>query len=381
MSQHFKCLSKNKKFTFSLDAMCCPFSDKYYNDFIVEYDYGKVKINKNASTICKQFKDLLPNQDFKISFGEKETPLIRLSNLQKKYGFEELYLKDESYNPTQSFKDRGNFVFINCAIENKIRDIFVVSSGNDAISTAAYAQKAKINCSCIVSKNHSNTKMDLIKLYGGSLVAKNKTYEQIYRESINKPPKGINATSGFNPLKEEGIKMIGFELWKELGVPDVIVAPCGNGTLLYAIYKAYWELRKLKYIESLPKLIGIQIKGAAPLKAAFEQKKQFVTLGKIPDSIAGSIIASESYSAPKLMSALTETNGSILEVTDDDIIRAVKDIIKEESIIPELSSASVFAALAQLPHLKNKKIALILTAGGIKELNKIKSLLESVRDA
>ncbi len=371
MSLHYRCIRTGKVFPFSLKQIACPLCSPYYNDLVVEYNYKEIEINNRGKNIWEEFAELLPNNAFSVSFGETATPLSKLNNLSKKYQFGDLYLKDESYNPTQSFKDRGSFILVNTALENDINELYDISSGNDAISTAAYAQKAKLKCTCIIPENHSANKKNLVKLYGADLMEMSAPYETIFRKFIDSPLKGLNATGGYNPIKEEGIKLIGLEIWKNLGIPDVIIAPCGNGTLLFSIYKAYYELQQLGLVSRLPKLIGVQIERAAPLKQALDQNKDFVILEDIPNSIAESIVAKESYSSPKLIMALRSTSGTIVEVTDKEIIEALNDLIEEESIVPEPTSASVVAALKKLPDLKEKKIVIILTAAGIKNLNEI----------
>lgn len=376
MKKSFKCITFGKFFTLNGDFVGCPLCNKYYSDLIVEYDYKKAKFRQTNSThLWSKYLDILPNKSFEINFGEQKTPLYKLSSFSKKYNFTDLYLKDESKNPTGSFKDRGSLILVNCLKEWGIKEIFVVSSGNDAISTTAYAKKAGTICDCLISDNNNDSKKKLVTLFGGNVVERNSSYEGIFRWAIDKPYKSYNATGGFNCLKEEGIKTISFEIYEDLSaVPDVIVAPCGNGTLLFSIYKGFKELQEMKLIDRLPMLIGVQVKNAAPLKQSFVKGKEFTVLKDIPNSIAEGIIAAESYSSRKLMIALKESGGEIIEVTDEEIVKSLKEAIDLESIIPEPTAATVFAGIKKLDHIKNKKIVLILTAGGSKNLEEIEKL-------
>lgn len=376
MQKIFRCIKTNKLFPLNKKTIGCPLCDKYYNNLIIEYDYKNIKINKNLSKSWQRYSELMPNKNFEINFDEQETPLIRLKKIQSKYGYKNLFLKDESKNPTGSFKDRGTLVLINCVFEWQINKIFVVSSGNDAISTAAYSQKAGIKCDCLLPKSETNGKKKLMQLFSAKIIEQNKSYEDIFRWVIDNSYKGYNATAGFNSIKEEGVKLLAFELFEEIGVPDLIIVPSGNGVLLFAIYKAYAELLKLGLVKSLPKLIGIQIKHAAPLKLAYKNNQDFIIAKNIPNSIAEGIIATESFASPKVVLALKETKGDIIEVEDSEIIEAMKDLIKLESIIPEPTSASVVAGLRKITGFKEKNVVLVLTSGGIRNLTHIKKFID-----
>lgn len=375
MDKYYKCIKCQKKYPFTKDILNCDQHSPYYGYLTLIYDYKNIKIANNNSSIWSKYKELLPTDNLKINFNEQKTPLIKLENFGKKYGFNNLYVKDESKNPTGSFKDKESICAVNKALEWGIKEIFVVSSGNAAVSTAAYAQKAGIKCTCVIPNALSVGKRVLIGLYGAKTEEIAGNYEYAYRKMIDDPNSAWNCTPGINPIKEEGIKIIGFEIFEDIGVPDVIVVPCGNGTLFFGIYKAFKELQFLGIINKLPKIIGVQIKNASPLKTAIEAKKDYVSLANIPDSIAEGIIAEESYSSPKVILALNDTEGEIVEVDDKEIISSLSEIIKTESLIPEPTSAVVYAALKKLNCIKENKIVLVQTAGGIKNLKEIMGIL------
>src|SRR3989338_2194900 len=375
MKKVYVCIKCLKEYPFTPTLLNCTDHSPYYGYLSVVYDYKNVSIHTNSTNLFIKYRDLLPMQNLHVSLGLQKSPLIKIDNFGDKYGFGSLYVKDESKNPTGSFKDRENVSAINIAIEYGIKKVFTVSSGNAAVSTAAFAQKAGIQCNCIVTNTLSVGKRFLINLYGGNLIEKIASYEELYRWAIDSHYEGWNCTPGLNPIKEEGIKLIGYEIWEEMGVPDIIVVPCGNGTLLYGIYKAFKELQLLNYVNTLPQLIGIQIKNAAPLKKALETGSDYITLGEVHDSIAEGIIALESYSSPKVMMALKETGGTIVEVSDSEIRESMQEIISLESLIPEPPAAVVYAGVKKLFNVSDKKIVLVQTAGGMKNLKEIMGLL------
>lgn len=373
MKKYYKCIKCYKTYPFNKEILTCPDHSPYYGYLTLMYDYKNIKIGQSESSWSK-YLELLPVNNLDVNFNEQKTPLFQLRHLGDKYGLKNLYLKDESKNPTGSFKDKEAICAINKAIEWSFKEIFVVSSGNAAISTAAYAQKAGLECVCYVSKDISTSKRFLINLYGGKIKEIDGNYEKIYRMVIDGNFPGWNCTPGINPIKEEGLKIIGFEIWEDLGIPDVIVVPCGNGTLLYGLYKAFKELQYLGLLKKLPKLIGVQIKDASPLKSAFENGQDYIKLENAPKSIAEGIIAEESYSSPKAMLALKDTNGRIIEVDDTEISSALKEITTLESLVPEPTSAVVFAALKKLKFKESEKIVLVQTASGMKNLREIMSV-------
>lgn len=374
-NKSYKCIKCLAKYPLEAGILTCPNHSPYYGYLTVDYEYNKITYpNTDFISPWERFIKLLPCENLKINFNEQKTPLFKLENFGEKLGFKNLYVKDEAVSRTGSFKDKESICVVNKAVEWGIKKIFVVSSGNAALSTAAYAQKAGISCDCLVPKSLSVSKRSLINLYGGKIIDLDGNYEQIYRWAIDSNYPGWNCTPGINPIKEEGLKIIGYEIWEETGVPDLIVVPCGNGTLLYGIYKAFKELQLFGLVSKLPKLVGVQIKNAAPLKSAFQEKKDFVSLTNIQDSAAEGIVAQESYSSPKVMSALLDTGGNIVEVDDQEIYAGLRDIIKLESIIPEPTAAVVYAAIKKTNIDKHSKIVLIQTAGGLKNLKEILEL-------
>lgn len=368
----FKCVSCGKVYPLEAERLTCSEHSKYYSYLAVEYDYEKINgFGEAKRSNWEKYLPLLPVSGLKINFNEQKTPLIQAKNLGLKLGLNNLWIKDEGKNPTGSFKDKESIIAVNAANEFGIKNLAVVSSGNAAVSTAAYAQKAGLSCTCIVSKKLSIGKRFLLSLYGGKIQYQDGTYEDLYRSLIDQNHIGWNVTPGYNPYKEEGIKIIGFEIWEEIGIPDIIIVPCGNGTLLYGLFKAFWELRKIGLTFSIPKFVGVQIENGAPLAKAFKTGKEYEILASAPDSIAEGIIATESYSSPKALLAINLSGGEIIEVTDQEVKESINNIIRLESLVPEPTSATVYAGLLKLTGCVNKKIVAVQTASGMKNLKEI----------
>ena len=297
-----------------------------------------------------------------------KTPLIKSNSFASVMGIKNLYIKDESKNPTGSFKDRENIVFFNYLFENNIKqDIFLVSSGNAAISTAAYACQASLSCTAFIPSSTSEQKKKMIQEYGAQIVEKDKSYEEIYNEVCNNPPEGINATPGLCPLKEEGNKLIAYEIVEQLGVPDKIIVPCGNGTNLWGIYKGFKELYQCKKIKKIPQMIGVQVAGGDPLTQAYLLGKESFSLPDAPDYLAEGIIATESYASAKALKAINESKGMMISVTETEIQEAHEQIQETEDLTPEFTSSSVYAAVKKIKVTLGEIIVCINTGSAVKE--------------
>lgn len=354
-------------------------SDKYYEFQDIRYDYAGVGVFPIPGTIgLNRFLPLLPVKKIHTNIpGLGDTPLDRADNFGEEIGQTNLYIKREDFNPTGCFKDRESAVIISAAIEQGHKSVYVISSGNAALSTAKFAVEAGIECTCFVPEKTSQEKQALIVKYGARLDLIPGFYEDVFRYVVDMDLPGWNVTSGQNPYRIEGGKTMAYEIFEQLGtVPDVIVIPSGNGGCLAATWKGFVEMKKIGKINKLPKMVCVQIEGAAPIKTAFEQNKPYVVLGDIEDSVAEGIIAQESYNSPQAVQALKESDGYVLEVNDMEIIHALKTIITTEGIVPEPTAAATFAALYKLKESNDPLIVAINTGDGKKMMGEINHLLK-----
>ena len=353
-------------------------ADKYYEFTDIVYDYDSINVFPlPGKKGLEKYLPLLPVDHIytKIeSLGN--TPLDKANEYGKRVGLSNLWIKREDSNPTGCFKDRESAVIISAAIENNHKSVYVVSSGNAALSTAKFAKEAGIECKCYVPEKTSQEKKDLIIKYGAGLELIQGFYEDVFRNVVDRNLPGWNVTSGQNPYRIEGGKTMAYEIFEQLGaVPDVIVIPSGNGGCLAATWKGFVELKKLGKINKLPKMVCVQITGAAPIKTAFEENKSYVVLRDIEDSVAEGIIAQESYNSPQAILALKQSGGYVIEVNDAEVIHALKTIIKTEGIIPEPTAAATFAALYKLKEPKNTLVVAVNTGDGKKMMSEINHLI------
>lgn len=382
MDFKYHCIKCGK--TYNKISQACQ-HDPYYNYLEIFYNYDRIKKLKFSERVEELYKLLpLKNPEEKVILGEGKTPLFQIFCHNNSFGNNKVYVKNESQNPTGSFKDRESSVVVSRAKELGHKNITVVSSGNAALSAAAYANRAKLKCASFIPSSTSKTKKLTLKLLGCQFKFIDGDYETIYRSIIDNPLKNsYNVTSGKNVNREEGSKFISFEIWENLkSVPDMIIIPIGNGTLLSSIYKGFWELKEVGFVKKIPQLIGVQVKNASPIAKALKQGKDFVALKKAPHSVAEGIIARESYDSPKAVRAIKNSKGKLIEVSEGEIVRALRKIIKEESLIPEPTSAVVYAALEKMKlnikKQKNLKIVCIHTGNGIKNIDELLDILKIV---
>lgn len=301
-----------------------------------------------------------------VTLGLFKTPTVSLPRIAKHLQLASLYAKCEHFNPTGSFKDRESEVAVNIAKKLKKKEIAVISSGNAAVSAAAYACKAGIICRCYVPQKTSGEKIELINKFGGRIRKIEGFFEDVYRKIVDSLNVPFHVSAGQNPFRELGDEPIYQEIMDDIGEVDGLVIPIGNGSLLSGIFRGCKNLKRKGLIRRYPKFIGVQIKGAAPISTALKIHSNLFTLEKINDSIAEGIVAKESYCSPKVVQALKETRGMVIEVTDKEIHKWLAIALKDEALCLEPTSAVVFPALEKCRAPGLKKVAVIATGTGLK---------------
>lgn len=352
-----------------------PTARKGYDTCVLHMPKPKKILDPGKQGIAR-YLPVLPVENIHFSLGEGETPLT-----QSKV-FPNMFIKNEAMNPTGSFKDRESAFALAYAKEQGWKDLAMASSGNAALSGAFYARIYGIRMTCYIPKNTSKTKSQMIELFGGYAHKVGENYEESYHYLLDHLPSGaVNITSGVFSLRCEGAKTIAYELWEDMGTaPDAVVCCAGNGSALASMYHGFSELKEWGYIQKIPAMICVQIKGADPINQAFARNEWITVLDDIPPSGCESIVAKESFCSAKAVHAMRQSGGFGISVTDDQVIDGLRYAIDREGIFPEFSSASVFAAfLEQSEKITSlgEKIVLINTGSGLKEIDLIKKALQS----
>lgn len=316
-----------------------------------------------------------------ITLNEGNTPLIRACFLSGLLGKNtEVYLKYEGLNPTGSFKDRGMTLAISKACEEKARAIMCASTGNTSASAAAYAARAGLRCIVLIPKGAiALGKLSQALIHGATVLAVDGNFDvalSLVKEITRLFP--ITLVNSLNPYRIEGQKTASFEICDFLGdAPDFQVMPVGNAGNITAYWKGYKEYKAKKKISRMPRILGFQAQGAAPIVRG--------KIVKTPKTIATAIKIGNPASWESAIKARDESRGLIEAVSDHEILAAYKLLAQKEGVFVEPASAASIAGLLKLNkqgyfkggRAKTRRIACILTGHGLKDPDRaIKSIKE-----
>ncbi len=347
----------------------------------VVYDYEKMKRHINRFTFqstppsAMKYADFYPihNLENVVSLNEGGTPLYESAVIGNTLGIKKLYFKYEGANPTGAFKDRGSLVEVTKAKELGAKAIVVASTGNMAASVSAYSAKAGLDCYVFVPEGTPRSKLAQALSYGGKVIQVRGTYSEAANLAEQTAERFGYYLAGDYAFRAEGQKSIGFEIVEQLywRVPDYVICPIGCGTNISAIWKGFKEFYTMGFIDKLPKMIGVQAEGCAPLVEAYTQGKTSFTTVKKPQTIASAVAAGYPLDGLKVLKLIKESQGTLLTVSDNEMIAQLSSLAREESIFVETSAAASLAGLQKL--IQTNKIAkesscvTILTGAGLKD--------------
>jgi len=319
------------------------------------------------SGIIERYRKYLPvtKKTPIISLLEGNTPLIPSSYLSEVTGAR-VYLKYEGLNPTGSFKDRGMTMAISKAVEEGAKAVICASTGNTSASAAAYAARAGIKCIVLIpSGNIALGKLAQALIHNSQVLAIDGNFDDalnLVREISGKYK--ISVVNSINSYRIEGQKTGSFEICDVLGsAPDYHFIPVGNAGNITAYWKGYKEYKKAGKIKKLPKMMGFQASGAAPIVLGHAVEK--------PETIATAIRIGSPASWKSAVTARDESGGIIDMVSDEEILSAYKLLAAKDGVFVEPASAASVAGLLKFAKrnkfYKNEKIVCILTGHGLKD--------------
>ncbi|MCW4049223.1 MAG: threonine synthase [Candidatus Bathyarchaeota archaeon] len=348
---------------------------------ILEYKLtGNEKPRFNGPITFWKYKPVLPKMTRTVSLGEGGTPLQKAGRLAESLGVNNLWLKNETRNPTNSFKDRSAALIISDAFSRGYDNIICATNGNHGASISAYAARVDLNCNLIVPKAVDLGKLAQMMIYDAKIVEAGNTIEEaIERARKMESEMGwYQATTELNPLATEGLKTISYELVEQNGVPDWIIIAMGSGATLHAVWKGFNEMQQLGIIDHKPHLIGVQAKGCSPITQAFlDGTEKPVKTGK-GDTEASAIRVSEPIYGELALQALKDSNGLAVSISDEDMIQAGKEIARYEGIFAEPASAAPVACIKtnEVKEVigKDDNVVCLVTSSGLKTDDILSSL-------
>jgi threonine synthase len=281
------------------------------------------------------------------------TRLVRADNLAESLGLQSLWVKDDSGNPTHSFKDRVVAVALAAARELGFKVLACPSTGNLANAVAAAAARAGIRSAVFVPSDLEAQKIITTAVYGGTFVTVDGNYDDVNRlasEIAGEQDDWAFVNVNVRPYYAEGSKTLGYEIAEQLGwrLPDQIVVPVASGSQLTKIDKAFQELIKLGLVEDRPyRVFGAQAAGCDPVAAAFKAGHDVVRPVK-PDTIAKSLAIGNPADGPYVLDVARRTNGAVEDVTDAEVVEGIRLLARTEGIFGETAGGVTVATLRKL---------------------------------
>lgn len=372
MKQQAQFIAQNTKESYPIDEVIWKGKngDLLNIDFQPELDWEKFK---NRPANLWRYQETFPLANFEdiVSFGEGFTPLLDIELNQKKVKFKLDYLF-----PSGSYKDRGASILISQAKALGVKKVVQDSSGNAGSAIAAYCALAGIDCEIFVPANTSTNKLTQIQAYGAKLTKVDGTREDTANAALEAAQHHFYASHVWNPFFHQGTKTFLYEVWEQLNyhLPDVIVLPAGNGTLLLGVFIALQELKSAGLIQDFPKLIGIQAKNCAPLYQVFENAQKDFTGIKTNQTLAEGIAIAQPRRGKQMLEQVQATNGRFLAVSEEEIKKAWQEMAKKGFYIEPTSAAVVAGVKQYLQNFsqKDEKIVSVLTGNGLKSGDKFK---------
>jgi threonine synthase len=298
-------------------------------------------------------------------------------------------LKNETMNPTGSFKDRQVSLGISKARESGAHRLAVISSGNVAAAAASYSAMAGVKCRIFAPYNTAEDKLVQARMYGASFVRVNTLSSsqifQLVAEACPQKSWYLLSTAGlYNPYHVEGAKTIAYELSEQCSaMPDWLIAPVGGGGLIGALWRGFNELISLGKLEQPPAIVGVQSSLCTPLVDAIEKGLSAAQVVANPvevgDTIAGAIADDILFDAYTALPAIRESGGRAVSITDDEMLQAEMLLARTTGIFAEPASASTIAAIGKLRDLdvigEGDSVCCIITGSGFKDMTSAKRLV------
>jgi threonine synthase len=316
------------------------------------------------------------------------TPLVRADRLAAELGMRTLWVKDDSANPTHSFKDRVVSVALTAAKQLGFTRVACASTGNLANSVAAHAARAGLDSIVLIPADLEPAKVVQTAVYGGTLVAVEGSYDDVNRLcSELAETDAFEATAFVNvnvrPYYAEGSKTLGYEVAEQLGweVPDRVVAPIASGSLYTKIAKGFQDFLDLGLVRGrAPVMNGAQAEGCSPVATAYAAGVD-VCKPVRPDTIAKSLAIGNPADGPYALDLARRSGGAIDSVTDDEIRAGIRLLAETTGIFTETAGGVTTAVLAKLAQRGDidpeERVVLIITGEGLKTLDAVRGTFET----
>jgi len=380
-----QCVSCGKQYNQDQFLYTCPDCGDLKGTLDILYDYDDIRDNITRSVLRQwpvdtifKYSTLLPLTTIKPALNLKVgmTPLYQFPDLAEKSGIESLYIKDDSYNPSLTLKDRASAVSLIKAQELNFNTVATASTGNAAASMACIGAHLNMDRIIFIPESIPRAKLVQLQIYGSKIITVQGNYDQAFDlcRKISTKRSWYNRSTAINPFNLEGKKTVAFEICEQLDfdVPDVVFVPVGDGCIISGVWKGFLDFYKVGLIDRLPRLVACQAVGSAAIYNAYKNKSDQPESVKA-NTIADSISVDLPRDGVKALRALRDSNGDCVIVSDQNILSAQQRLAGEKGIFCEPSAAAAFAGFLKYnlenPLGSTDKIVILITGSGMKDLD------------
>ncbi len=382
---NLKCLICGKRYCpDEVDYVCPDHGDEGVLDVQYDYDFIGRRISRetllraNDLTIWR-YKPMLPvRPDASVpSLAVGWTPLYPAPRLASELGLKTVWVKDDGLQPTASFKDRASAIAVVKAMERGARVITTASTGNAAAALSGL-------CACVgqpnvifVPETAPQAKIAQLLVFGSRVILVKGTYDDAFELCLKaaKTYGWYNRNSGYNPYMTEGKKTAAYEICEQLEwkAPDSIFVSVGDGCIIGGLHKGLKDLLALGWIDKMPKLMGVQAVGSSFMYAAWKNGEDVLTKPPVSaQTVADSISAGLPRDRIKALTAVTETGGAYICLSDDEILTAIPELARSTGVFAEPAGAAAYAGLVKAVDKRlvstDEKIIVLNTGNGLKDV-------------
>jgi threonine synthase len=387
-----RCITCGREYSPNDVEYTCPECGARRGTLEVIYDYQHLSKAFNRDSLARDWENsmwrylpLLPIEDrrfiqpLRVGF----TPLYSFPELAREYGLGSLYIKDDGQNPTASYKDRASSVVVIKAQEKGKKVVTAASTGNAASSLAGFSAATKLHTMIFVPRTAPEAKVTQLLIYGAKVFLVNGSYDIAYDLAAEAAEEfgWYNRSAAVNPYLVEGKKTGALELAEQLSwnLPEVVFVGVGDGSVVSGICKGFDELRQLGMIDRVPRVIGVQAEGSAPIVTAFNSFDGNTVQIKDVDAntVADSICVGKPRDIVKAVKYVHSNGGYFMTVTDEEISKAIANMARRTGVFPEPAGAAPFAGLLKETsegRIAGKKAAVMVTGNGLKDINTARSV-------
>ena len=379
---HLECPECGKHFDPKRLQTFCP---DCKSPLLARYDLKQASLTLDLQAAARRpagiwrWAEIMPVREEKnrLTLGEGDSPLLPAARLGKSLGLKSIFIKDESKNPTGSFKARGLAVAVAKALELRVRNLVIPTAGNAGGALAAYSARSGLTAHVYMPKDAPAANQLEVKAFGADLILVDGLISDAGKLAADQAKKqGWFDVSTFKePYRVEGKKTMGLELAEHFRgeLPDVILYPTGGGTGLVGMWKAFDEMEQLGWIgPKRPRMVTIQAAGCAPIVRAFEQGVERAEFWQNAETLAAGLRVPGPFADRLILRALRASKGTAVSVTDEEIAEAQKEVASLEGIFTAPEGAATWAALRQLAKQgwiePEERVVLFNTGTGLKYL-------------